>query len=130
MGGALTDLQSNDIIREVIAPLLKQDRLVTAIDRGSVAIAQALVKGTPPGERPRPGVRPAPSLLSVGVVAGGIVLVIVLSIFSPAFRSILWAILQVFFLFGGRGGGGGRDSDSGYTGGGGRSGGGGSSDDY
>ncbi|APR85908.1 methanol dehydrogenase [Minicystis rosea] len=42
VGGELTDLQSNDIIRQVIAPLLQQNRFREAIDEGTGAIAKAL----------------------------------------------------------------------------------------
>jgi uncharacterized protein len=130
VGGALTDLQSNDIIREAIAPLLQQDRFYEAIDRGTSAIADTLVKGTPEaGKRAPPGAR-APDVVTVGIGAGVLVLVIVLAIVSPTFRSILWFFLHMLMLSGGRRGGGGGFGGSGYGGGGGRSGGGGSSDSY
>src|SRR6185503_6999677 len=50
VGGDLTDLQSNDIIRKDIAPLLKEDRFHDAIASGATAIAEALR----PGAAPRP----------------------------------------------------------------------------
>lgn len=134
VGGALTDLQSNDIIRQRISPLLKQDRFYEAVDQGTTAIADALVKGTPEAGK-RPGAPPQlgpPDLVKVGLYAGLLLLVIVLAVVSPAFRSILWVIAQMIF-WSGRGGGGrggGGFGGSGYGGGGGRSGGGGSSDSY
>jgi uncharacterized protein len=132
VGGALTDLQSNDIIRQKIAPLLQQERFRDAIDQGTAAIAAELVKGTPEAQQRRPRAhRTAEPMSPVKLIGGGIalLLVIFLAIVSPAFRSFLWLLL----FFGGRGGGGGGGGlggGSGYSGGGGRSGGGGSSDDY
>jgi uncharacterized protein len=130
VGGALTDLQSNDIIRQKIAPLLQQGRFYEAVDQGTTAIADALVKGTPDagGKRPAPAAR-LPDLVKVGLYAGLLLLVMLLAIVSPRFRSVLWVIVQMFFWSGGRGGGG-AGGGSGYQGGGGRSGGGGSSDSY
>lgn len=124
VGGALTDLESNDIIRQQITPLLQQDRFYEAIDRGSAAIAGALTEGTPEGAPRAPPEAIDP--VKVGLSAGAIVLIIILSIISPTFRGILWIVLHMLLFRGGGGGGGG----SGYRGGGGRSGGGGSSDSY
>ncbi|EYF05363.1 TPM domain-containing protein [Chondromyces apiculatus] len=132
VGGALTDLQTNDILREVVGPLLRQDRFYDAVDQGTIAIADALIKGSPEGQTPRErsAGRP-PDMVKVGLYAGGLLLVIVLAIVSPTFRSLLWVVVQMLFFFGGRGGGsGGHGGGSGYGGGGGRSGGGGSSDSY
>jgi uncharacterized protein len=136
VGGALTDLQSNDIIRNDMSPLLRQGRLRDAIDVGADAVAKALVQGTPgaaTGPRGPPVAQPM-SPLTMAAIAGGVLLVIVLLIVSPGFRSLFFTILQMFFLFGGRGGrgggGGGGGGGSGYSGGGGQSGGGGSSDSY
>src|SRR5829696_4307836 len=42
VGGALTDLESNEIIRDKIGPLLKQDRFKDAIAAGTDGIADAL----------------------------------------------------------------------------------------
>lgn len=130
VGGALTDLQSNDIIRQKINPLLQEDRFRDAIDQGATAIARALTQGTPGGNEPLPpDAREKRSSPVNGLVLLGVgLLVIILSIVSPTFRHILF-----FFLLFGRGGGGGGfggGGGSGYRGGGGRSGGGGSSDDY
>ncbi len=152
-GGALTDIQSSHINREVIAPLMKEGRTYEAIDRGTDAILKELRENTPgaasdPGRDPtasrrgrvpgshngQPAVKPTlTDYVKLGVVAIGIIGVIILAIVSPAFREILFFIL-LFGRFGGGGGGrgGGRDDDggSGYGGGGGSFGGGGSSDDY
>jgi uncharacterized protein len=138
--GQLTDLQTDDIRRELIEPALKQGRFYDAIDRGTTAIARTL-GDTAVGEQPRrtrapPQVREPPSLIEVGFMAGGILLVIILSIVSPGFRGFLWLLLEILFFRGGRGGGGGGGGfggdggGSGYSGGGGESGGGGSSGDY
>jgi uncharacterized protein len=129
VGGALTDLQSNDIIRQNIAPFLQQGRFRDAVDQGTTAIADTLVKGTPEARGRHPRAQRAPQPMSpVKLIGGGIglLLVIFLAIVSPGFRSFLFLIL----LFGRGGGGGGGGGGSGYSGGGGRSGGGGSSDDY
>lgn len=124
VGGALTDLQSNDIIRNVINPLLQQDRFRDAVDQGTTAIGRALIQGTPGGGTPpAPEARAPPSPLSIGVAVGFGILVLILAIVSPTFRQILF-----FFLFFGRGGGGG--GGGGGIGRGGSSGGGGSSDSY
>jgi uncharacterized protein len=130
VGGALTDLQSNDIIRQRIIPLLQQERFGDAVEQGTDAIAETLVSGTPGGGTAGKQAPPrTPDGVKIGIGAGVIVLVVVLAIFSPGFRSILWLLLHALLWSrlggGGRGGGG-----SGYSGGGGRSGGGGSSDSY
>ncbi|MCC6554808.1 MAG: TPM domain-containing protein [Polyangiaceae bacterium] len=125
VGGALTDLESNDIIRRQIAPRLREGRFRDAVDQGTQAIADALVADTPGAKPPPPR---APDAVTVGVGAGVLLLVIVLSIISPAFRAMLWFLLQAILWS--RGGGGGGGGGSGYRGGGGRSGGGGSSDSY
>jgi uncharacterized protein len=133
VGGALTDLQSNDIIRQTINPLLRQDRFRDAIDQGTSEIARTLIAGTPEGERrPVPGAQPAPapvSFIKVGVTIVAIVALLLLSLISPAFRWFLWIVLQALLFRGGGGRGGGGGSGFG-GGGGGRSGGGGSSDSY
>lgn len=45
VGGALTDVQSSHIIREKIAPQMRRNNLVGAIDDGTAAIATALTQG-------------------------------------------------------------------------------------
>jgi len=148
-GGALTDIASSHINREVIGPLLREGRTYDAMDRGVDAIVKELRDNTPGGvneagrdkgsarKKPGPATRPhaAPTTgdyVKGGLIAGVVLLVIVLAIVSPTFREILfWVFL--FGRFGGGGGGRGRDDDdggSGYGGGGGTFGGGGSSDDY
>lgn len=129
VGGALTDLQSNDIIRSRINPLLQEDRFREAVDRGTTAIARTLMQGTPQDkQQPSPGAREKPSIMSTLMLIGLGILVIILAIVSPTFRHILFFFL--LFGRGGGGGGGGGRGGSGYGGGGGRSGGGGSSDSY
>ncbi len=133
VGGALTDLQSNDIIRQTIIPYVKQDRFREAIDRGVTAIATTLVQGSQgdPGVGPRgPAPAPPPSPIHVLAVAAGLLVFIVLMVISPAFRMIVFGLIHFLLLFGGRGGRGGGGGGSGYSGGGGRSGGGGSSEGY
>ncbi|WP_104986984.1 TPM domain-containing protein [Sorangium cellulosum] len=135
VGGALTDLQSNDIIRQTINPLLREERFRDAIDQGTVAIARALIVGTPEEERrPAPGTRPAPDVVSpieIGVTLLALVGGFLLALISPSFRWVLWFALQALLLRGRGGSGGGGGGGSGFGGGGGgRSGGGGSSDSY
>jgi uncharacterized protein len=153
-GGALTDLQSSRINREVIGPLMKQGRTYEAMNRGVDAILRELVENTPGGtseagrtSSPRHGAEGAKAttadFVRLGVIVLGLIGVIVLAIVSPTFRGLLFWI----FLFGRGGGGGGGggfggggggfgggggggDGGSGYGGGGGSFGGGGSSDDY
>lgn len=128
VGGALTDLQSNDIIRQKIAPLLRQDRFAEAIDRGTDAIARALIVGTPEEERRPAKAKPAPlSPVKVGVTIVAVIAALLLAIISPSFRWFLWFALQALLF---RGGGRGDDGSGFGGGGGGRSGGGGSSDSY
>ncbi len=137
VGGALTDLQSNDIIRKTIAPLLQENRFHDAVDAGTQEIAKALSAEAPERARP-PTAAPGSTLLSKGFLIGILLLVIVLSIVSPGFRRFLFFVL--LFGRGGRGGGlggggfgggGGEGGGSGFSGGGGgNSGGGGSSDSY
>ncbi|WP_437335710.1 TPM domain-containing protein [Sorangium sp. So ce394] len=133
VGGALTDLQSNDIIRQTINPLLRQDRFRDAIDQGTTEIARALIAGTPEQERrPAPGPAPTPvSPIKIGVTLVAIVAALLLAVISPSFRWFLWIVLQALLFRGGGGGGGRGGGGSGFGGGGGgRSGGGGSSDSY
>lgn len=135
VGGALTDLDSSRINREVIGPLMREGRTYEAMSRGVDAIVETLKEGTPggvsePGLDPSAAQRPATmeDHIQTGVLAIVLVVVIVLSIVSPTFRHVLFFLLSILARSGGggRGGGGG----SGYGGGGGRFGGGGSSDRY
>lgn len=137
VGGALTDVQSAHVIREVIAPRMSEGRLHDAIDAGTDAILRELIKGSTPEERAaaaakKPPPRAGPTSRSTPVLAVvGVVLVLLLLIVSPTFRQIFF-----FFLFFGRGGGGGGGGSwgggggRGNGGGGGSSGGGGASGDY
>lgn len=139
VGGALTDIGSSRINREVIGPLMKQGLYYEAMNRGTDAILKELAGGTEggvseagrePHKRAPPKAQPR-DWLRTGIAAIVIVLVIIGAIVSPTFRQILFFML----LFGrGGGGGGGRGGGggggSGYGGGGGSFGGGGSSDDY
>ena len=134
VGGALTDLQANDIIRTIMAPPLAQGRVYDALAAGTAAIAAALVADAPP--RPPPArAREGTSAASVVIVVVVVLVVlglVVLAIVSPRARavlSVLHILLDLLRVFGGgRSGGGGKGS--GYKGGGGRSGGGGSSGRY
>jgi uncharacterized protein len=146
VGGALTDLASSHINRDVIGPLMKQGRIYEAMDRGVDAILKELVENTPGGvsEGRNPsaarkirdhGAHAQPAtpadFVKLGVIAAIIIGIIVLAIISPTFRELLFWIL-LFGRFGGGGGGGGDGGGggSGYSGGGGSGGGGGSTDDY
>ena len=135
VGGALTDVQTSHINRDIIGPALAQGDVYGALERGTDSILSALAKEAE-GQPPRQKVRkksPFENPLVIGSIVGVLALVSFLAIVSRTFRTGLFAFLRIFFfflqifgIFGGRGGGGG----GGYGGGGGRSGGGGSSDDY
>lgn len=146
-GGALTDLQANDIIRQKIAPRLREGRTRDAIGDGVEAIMGALggTSAAPtPIAIPRRGAHPpaAGRPLGCGGVGGLVVLVVLAVIVLSIFRRRGGGGGGGFFFFppfggggggfggfgGGGGGGSGRSDDGGY--GGGQSGGGGSSDDY
>jgi uncharacterized protein len=146
VGGALTDLQSSRINREVIGPLMKEGQTYEAMNRGVDAILRELVANTPDGKSD-PGRDPSASrrsggsqaqpatpadFVKLGIVGLILLGVIVLAIVSPTFREILFWMLLFGRGGGGGGGGGGRSGGGGsdYGGGGGSFGGGGSSDDY
>jgi len=135
VGGALTDVQSSHINRDIIGPRLAKGDTYGALDRGTDAILEALAKDPTLEKKPgAPDPTAKKSPLQNPLVLGGIAIVLVvvigLAIVSRTFRMMLFGFLRILFfflqIFGGRGGGGG----SSYGGGGGRSGGGGSSDDY
>jgi uncharacterized protein len=137
VGGDLTDLQTNEIIRERIAPLLKQDDFRGAILGGidGIASEMKLPGAPPPRHRARPdgtsGSEPevAASPFTLGAI---VLLVVIFMVLSSIFR-------RIFGGRGGRGGGGGfwyggggsaGGGGGGWGGGGGDWGGGGSSGDY
>jgi uncharacterized protein len=129
VGGALTDVQSARIIRDVIAPRMAAGRVREALEAGTDAIAGELVRGSTPEERARAAPRPTaapPSPWTVAAAAVGLLLVLALAIVSPTFRSFL--MFAILFGRGGRGGGG--RGGGGNGGGGGSSGGGGASDRF
>ncbi len=135
VGGALTDVQSSHINREIIGPALAKGDTYGALDRGTDAILSALAKDpsleTPPDQQLKTKKKsPLQNPLVIGGIVLALVVIIGLSIVSRTFRMMLFGFLRILFfflsVFGGRGGGGG----SSYGGGGGKSGGGGSSDDY
>jgi uncharacterized protein len=137
VGGELTDLQSNDILRKVIEPPLKQGLYRQALDAGIVAIARSLTGGAySPADAPQPRytTRPIPEAprpldpLTLLLGIAGFIVFVFLMIVSSTFRGLVWAILRGLMFFSGRGGGGG--GSDGRSGGTGRSGGGGSSDGY
>jgi uncharacterized protein len=148
VGGELTDLQSNDIIRRKIAPLMRQDRVHDAILAGVDGIAEALSGNatTPrqPGQRPVGAPQQAPVVLPhyFDICFWGFVLFVVVMLLLRASRHprrrTYWGGPP--FIGGGGwggggggwgGGGGGDDGGSGFSGGGGgEGGGGGSSDSY
>jgi len=133
VGGALTDLESSEIIRDQIAPLLKQEQFKEAISAGTGAIARALEGG---------GVSSQPRQADQG---GFLILIAGFIAFFAFFVFILWAKWRFYLSEGGTGGfwasistsvrsGGGSSSGGGggssFSGGGGSSGGGGASGSY
>jgi len=149
IGGELTDLQSNDIIRQRIAPLMRQDRVHDAILAGVDGIAEALSGNatTPrqPGQGPVGAPQQAPvalphwfDLCFWGFILFVVVMLLLRSSRHPR-RRTYWGG-PPFIGGGGWGGGGGGGGDwgggggggdSGFSGGGGgEGGGGGSSDSY
>jgi uncharacterized protein len=147
VGGELTDLQSNDIIRRRIAPLMRDNRVHDAILAGVDGIAEAL-SGSPTSAR-QPGQGPVnvPQQPPVALPSWfdlcfwGFILFIVVMLLLRASRHprrrTYWGG-PPFIGGGGWGGGGGGgwgggggDGGSGFGGGGGgEGGGGGSSDSY
>lgn len=133
VGGALTDLQSNLIIRERMAPRMQQGDLRGAIDAGTDGVIEAL-GGSPGSTRATPGKKTLPTQAPRARSPSQICLTILLVLL------LLWLISRLtrgggffFFLpggFGGGGGGGDDDDDRFGGGGGGESGGGGSSDSW
>jgi uncharacterized protein len=144
VGGDLTDLQSNDIIRQRIAPLMRQNRVHDAILAGVNGIAEALSGSGTTARQPRQGPVAAPQAPVVlphwfDLCFWGFVLFVVVMLLLRASRHprrrTYWGGPP--FIGGGwggggwGGGGGGGDGGSGFSGGGGgEGGGGGSSDSY
>lgn len=141
LGGVLTDLQANDIIRLKMAPLLAAGQWLPAIDAGYIAIAQAIESDPsyvhPSGSTaPRTGGGPTSQgspWLTYGVI--GLVVIVFLLFRGRGRRGGSGFggfggpfIGGGFGGFGGGGGGGGGNTD--FGGGGGHSGGGGSSDSF
>lgn len=131
VGGALTDVQAGRIIREVVAPRLREDRFYDAIDAGTSAIAEALRVGGTEG-KPH-GARKRSQDGGFGEVAFWIFTILFVILFFAS-RGGRGGRGGGFFYIGGIGGGygggwGGGDG-GGYSGGGGESGGGGASDSY
>jgi uncharacterized protein len=133
VGGALTDLQSNDIIRQVIAPPLRQNRFREAIEKGCDAIAQVLVEDLgdagPGRRRARETSEPMP-VAQVLFFLFLMIFPIVMRVRSRFRGGGVWFIGGGGGSWGGGDGGGGDSGGSGYSGDGGSSGGGGSSDSY
>jgi len=136
LGGVLTDLQANDIIRLKMAPLLAQGQWLPAIDAGYIAIAQAIEKDPTyvhPGASQQTS--QGSSWLMYGVI--GLVVIVFLLLRGRGRRrgGIGFGGFGGPWIggggsrgggFGGGGGGGGTD----FGAGGGHSGGGGSSDSF
>lgn len=137
-GGALTDLQANDVIRRVIGPLLKQDRFRDAIAEGADAIDKALREGGVAGKPPAPGAGKANHVPTPVIVLVVVVMMLLLFARSRRGGGGGGGGGGGFWMSGGGGGGGGDwggggggGGDGGFSGGGGgESGGGGSSDNY
>lgn len=138
LGGVLTDLQANDIIRLKMAPLLAQGQLLPAIDAGYIAIAQAIEKD-PAYVQPkgRTATQPGGGATSQGapwLMYGVIGLIVILFLLfrGRGRRGRGFGGFGGPFIGGGFGGfgGGGGGGNTDFGGGGGHSGGGGSSDSF
>jgi len=132
VGGDLTDLQANDIIKNRIGPQMKAGHAFIAIDSGVDAIAKALGGKYVPAARTSAQGQPVSTGVSILIVVLIAIFVIVLSR-----RGGGGGGGGVYFIggFGGSDGGGGwssggGDSGGSWGGGGGDFGGGGSSGDY
>ena len=138
VGGQLTDLQANDIIRSRISPHLKEDRFREAISDGVDGITASLGGGDPTAPQ-EPSTQPA-RVQSISGCASFVLPIIVLIILLLIVRRRGGGGGGGFFMggggfgggFGGGGSGGGRGGGGGgdWGGGGGDWGGGGSSDSY
>lgn len=141
VGGAMTDLQSNIVIREKVGPLLKQDRFRDGVEAGIDGIYGALSKEAAPssaGAGGKDGRRhPAPATGFSGWLLLPLVFIllpiVVLGLFlrrlsrvagrgrQRGYRDSSPYIAPVIFPGGGWGGGGGGDGGGGDSGGGGGS---------
>lgn len=121
IGGELTDLESAEILREVVSPPLHDGKLAEAVDAGTRAIEKRLEDraSAPADEERDKEQRGLPWPLIVVLLLAG------LSLFSPTARLALFSILGSLSFGGGLGGGGGGRRDGGFGGGGGGSSGGG-----
>lgn len=145
VGGELTDLQSSYIIRQQIAPLMREDRLHDAILAGVNGITQALsgAATSPRTGKRQPDWEAAPvtlpryfDLCFWGFI-GFVVLMLLLRASRHPRRRTYWGGPFIGGGWGGGGGGfggggggfGGGDGGSGFSGGGGGEGGGGGSSD-
>jgi uncharacterized protein len=137
VGGDLTDLQSNDIIRRRIAPLMRENRVHDAILAGIDGIAEALSGSGTTARRPGQGPATAPQA-PVVLPSWFVVVMLLLRASRHPRRRTYWGGPPFIGggwggggWGGGGGGGGGGDGGSGFSGGGGgEGGGGGSSDSY
>jgi len=146
VGGDLTDLQSNDIIRRRIAPLMRENRVHDAILAGVDGIAEALSGSGTTARQPGQGPATAPQapvalpswfdLCFWGFVLFVVVMLLLRASRHPRRRTYWGGPPFIGGGWGGGGGwgdggGGGGDGGSGFGGGGGgEGGGGGSSDSY
>ena len=131
--GTLTDALSAIVIANAMTPRFKANDFGGGIERGVDDIITILTTDSADWQA-RPQVRldsqdtAPPWVAPFALIV--IFLVILLSVVSPGFRSVLFQILLMMFLTSGRGGGGaswGGSSGGGFSGGGGSSGGGGAS---
>lgn len=133
VGGDLTDLESNEIIRTNISPHLRENRFFEAVDEGTNAIVTTLTKGqfsSGPAKARRP---PPPASRSRGLGGFGTIAFVVFLLVINLFLRRRGGGFFFFWPGGGGGGGwggGGGGGGGGFSGGGGESGGGGSSDSY
>jgi uncharacterized protein len=124
--GELTDLQSNDILRQNLNPHLKRDEFYQGLDETIDAVSATLES--------RSGAKTAPAKkIQESISPSSLVLFILLVAFGLIF--LIWLFSKIGWTFGGSGfsgwGSGGGSSGGGFGGfGGGSSGGGGSSSDF
>jgi uncharacterized protein len=127
--GVLTDLQSNDIIRQKIGPELKQGRLYEGIVAGVTSIAAAAAGEYKVTSRPAPQGGSNLSPFAIGIIVVLFLIIFVVRRFFGGGGGYWGGGGYGGGGFGGGGGSSGGDG-GGFTGGGGDFGGGGSSDSY